>query len=109
MDATAIDTFIRRTRLWLGAAMLLISVSAGAGAWVVGKVTADVRRSIADTHDDLVQLAAIQAARAQTDSLRFERAMEVLNLAVGAIVEAPGTPEQRGAVEQLRRLRHFTP
>lgn len=116
MDANGIDTFVRRTRLWIGTLIMLLMATAAAGGWVVKKATdqnqqlaAEVRKSVADTHDDLVALASLTAERAETDSLRFERAMTVLELAVGAIVEPDGSPEQRSAIAELRRRRHVTP
>ena len=116
MDASTVDIFVRRTRLWLGTLIALLVTAGAAGGWVVKKVTDEnhalaeqMKASISDTHDDLVALSQLTAMRAQTDSLRFERAMNVLELAVGAIVEPDGSAEQKNAIAELRRRRHVTP
>jgi hypothetical protein len=104
-----LDDLARRVRLWLGLAVFLVTTVAAAGTWAVSKMTSDVREQLLDTHADLVALTAAQAARAAADSIRFERAMEVLELAVGAIVEPDGSTEQKQAIAELRRRRHVAP
>ena len=107
MDIQEADNIVKRIRLWVGAAVLLVGVFTGVGATVVARSTSDVRTALSNTHDDLARLAYQQDARAEVDSLRFERAMEVLELAVVAIVEPDGSVDQKGAIDELKRRRHI--
>ena len=108
MEATDIDVFVRRTRLWLGAAFVAFTAVAGTATWAVQKMTTNMQDKLNDTHDDLVALTVRMDRRAEADSIRFERGMVILNLAVGAIVEIDPA-EKQSAVTELRRLRHYTP
>jgi hypothetical protein len=109
LDAETVDAVARRIRLWIGAATLLITTAAVGGTWTVQRATLGVRTDLNLMHGEIASLAAIQARQAERDSARFERAMVVLNLAVGAIVEPAGSEEKQTAIAELRRLRHFTP
>ena len=106
MDVQSVDTFVKRTRLWLGGAMFMVAAAGAGGAWLVNRATAEMHAEIQNTHDDIAALAVEQHRRADSDSVRFERAMDVLELAVAAIVEPAGSLEQRSAVDELRRRRH---
>lgn len=102
------DALARRLRLHLATLIMVSGVVAGASALTVKALTATVRSDIAETRDELRSLAREQRARAAADSARFERTIEVVELAVVALVEPHGSPDQRDAVDKLRRRRRFT-
>lgn len=102
------DAIARRLRLHLATLMMVSGVVAAASALTVKALTATVRSDIASTRAEIRALALEQRARAAADSARFERTIEVVELAVVALVEPQGSPDQRDAVDKLRRRRRFT-
>ena len=104
---TTVDSIAKRLRLWAGAIITTGALIAGITALAVKWVTRDVREEIATTRLELKTYWMREAAQAKADSIRFDRGMEVLELAVIALVEADGAEEQRRAVEELRRRRRY--
>jgi hypothetical protein len=109
------DAIARRLRLHLATLILLASVVTGASALVVKSVTASIRSDLSRNRDEvqslgreLRDLAAAQRERTSADSVRFERTLDVVGLAVVAVVEPDGSPAQRRAVEELKRRRRIT-
>ena len=78
------------------------AVVGGTTAVVVRWATADVRGEVADLHAEVV-------VRASSDSVRFERVMQVVELAVVALVEPDTSTERHAAIAELRRRRHVMP
>lgn len=105
----ALDRIAGRMKLYLTAAVLFVSAATAVGTYAVANVTSGIHAEIADTRGDLAQLVTAQQARGALDSTRFERVMDIVELAVVAIVEPDGSAEQKRAVAELRRRRHFTP
>jgi hypothetical protein len=71
-------------------------------------VLRDVKLALADTRNEIRAVREEFHIRADADSIRFERVMNVVELAVVALVEEPGSDGQRSAVMELRKMRHVT-
>lgn len=104
-----IDVIAARLRSWTTAVLLAGTVIGGLTAASVKWVTGDVRKELAVTREELKAYAREQHFRAAADSVRFERGMDVVELAVVALVEPNGSDEQRRAVADLRKRRYYIP
>jgi len=102
-----VDVIASRLRNWTTALVLAGTVVGGLTAASVRWVTGDVRRDLAVTRSELQNYTRAQHERADADSVRFERAMGIVELAVIALVEPNGSEEQRRAVADLRARRHY--
>ena len=101
--------FAERIKVWGSMVLVVSSVITLTTGFVVRAVTREVREDIKATRMEMRQITQTNRAQATADSIRFERVMEVVELAVVAIVEPVGSDDQRGAVAELRRRRHVTP
>ena len=104
-----IDTIAQRLKLYAGTVLLVGSLIAALTTLAVRWATRDVRAEVAAARSEVRALARVQQERASADSLRFERVLDIVELAVGALVEPEGSDEQRRAVADLRARRHVTP
>jgi len=107
------DKAAKRVALYAGAILAVASVVAlvttvNAG-YVNRYVLSDVKQSITEARNEIRAVRSEFRLRAEADSIRFERVMEVVELAVVALVEEPGSDEQRSAVTELRQRRRVTP
>jgi len=100
-----LDQAMRRIALYAGTALAVIGLT----SVTIRASQKDIRDSIKDTHDDLQELRLDLHSRTVVDSVRFERIMGVVELAVTALVEPNGSAEQSNAVAELRRLRRIAP
>jgi hypothetical protein len=103
------DGFVARVKLYASTILVLSAVVTLATGFVVREVTKEVRADVKAVRAEMTGIGHAQAERAVADSMRFERVMQVVELAVIAIVEPEGSDEQRSAVSELRRRRHVTP
>ena len=103
-----VDGVIQRIRLYGSTVLVIVAVVTLATGFVVREVTKDVRSDLRAVRAEVSNLSTNQNTRAGADSARFERVMQVVELAVIAIVEPDGSEEQRGAVYELRRKRRVT-
>jgi len=103
------DNIAMRVRNFSVAIIAAGTVIATITGFAVKGITAGVRADVQSLHEEIRSIGIAQERRAFADSARFERAMDVLELAVVAIVEPDGSNEQRDAVAELRRRRHVTP
>lgn len=106
---TFMERAARRASLYGGALLTIGTLASATIAISAGFVTREVRSTIAKTQEELAATREYFRQRAVADSVRFERIMEVVELAVVAVVEPSGTQDQRSAVAELRRRRHVTP
>jgi uncharacterized iron-regulated membrane protein len=109
------DAIARRLRLHLATLVLLATVVTGSSALVVKSITGTIRDDIRKNRDEVSRLrdeqhdlAAAMRERTQADSVRFEKTLDVVGLAVVAVVEPDGSPAQRRAIDELRRRRRIT-
>ena len=93
-----LDHIARRLRLYASTIVLVGVTMATVVSGVVLWATRDVR----------AQISALNS-RVAADSVRFERAMDVLELTAIALVEPDGSREQMDAIDQLRHRRRFGP
>lgn len=93
-----LHVIVERIRVFLALLTLLITVASAGSAWVITKATGQISNKL-----DLVE------RRAVVDSIRFERAMEVVELVALAIVEETNTPARQTAIDELRHRRRITP
>lgn len=100
-----VDALAKRVGVYAAAIIAVLTLSAATVRWV----THDVQDAIEETRAEVRQARVEFRSRAASDSTRFERVMEVVELAVVALVEDPGSAEQRSAVAELRKRRHVTP
>ncbi len=100
-----VDALAKRVGVYAAAIIAVLTLSAATVRWV----TRDVQAAIEETRIEVRQARTEFRGRAAADSTRFERVMEVVELAVVALVETPGSEEQRSAVVELRKRRHVTP
>ena len=98
--AKVLEVHLRRVRLWASTLLLVVGAVGGGAAWGSHKLTDGVRNDVAGLRQTMNE-------RQRIDSLRFERVMDITELAVVAIVEPVGSPERKVAVEQLRARRHI--
>lgn len=114
-DEPPFDKIARRVNLYAGALLSLASACALVAvlaAQAVSKATEDLRTEAATSRARLEArleaLASEHRAKSRADSIRFERTLAVVELAVVALVE-PESEDGRSAVAELRRRRHVTP
>lgn len=107
--ADVVDSIASRMKLYAGTILAVGTVVALTAGGVVRLVTKDVRDEVAQTRVELRQFIDSNERRVTADSIRFERVLEVVELAVVALVEPDGSDEQRGAVAALRSRRTITP
>jgi hypothetical protein len=88
---------------------MVVAVGSATIGWIIRKSTMDVRQHIAETSAGLERLERTQRNTAVQDSIRFERVMDVVEIAVVAIIEPDGSAEQKSAIEDLRHRRHVVP
>lgn len=103
-----VDALASRVKLYSGTIMAFGAVVAVMTAAAVKFVTAEVSSEVRATRVELHQYQAMQVAKSVQDSARFERVMEVVELAVVALVEPHGSSDQRRAVANLRSKRHLS-
>lgn len=103
-----VDSFVERVKLYGSTILIMAAVVAMATGFVVREVTKDVRSDLRGLRAEVSNLSTNQNWRAGADSIRFERVMQVVELAVIAIVEPDGSDEQRSAITELRRKRRVT-
>jgi hypothetical protein len=103
------DKWVARIKLYAGTIVVVGALVAGLSAVMVSSITAKVSAEQQQTRETLQSFIKTQRDIAGRDSVRFERVMAVVELAVVAIVEPIGSDEQVGAVAELRRRRHVTP
>lgn len=106
---SGLDVIARKMRLYLGAAAIVVTTVTAGGTWAVQKMTAGISARLDDTHDDLSALAALQARRFEADSIRTERAFEIVELISAAVLEKEGSSERSAAIAELRHRRHVIP
>jgi len=110
------DAIARRLRLHLATLSLLGVVVSGAAALTMKAITKDafekvaaVRQDIASVRSEVAMLAALQRSREVADSTRYQKTLDIVGLAVQALVEPAGSEEQRAALSELRRRRRVIP
>lgn len=108
-SSEAFDRFVERVKLYAGTLVIVGGLVAGMSAVLVRSITAQVSTQVEATGSEFRRFAAEQRALALRDSVRFERVMDVIETAVVAIVEEPGSEQQRSAIAELRRRRHVIP
>ena len=106
---TTLDHVTKRIRLYVSTFILAASVIGALTAFTVRQITSHVREDLQQLDHRILEISRVQHNYNFSDSIRFERAMDVLELAVAAIVESDGSPEKQGAVVELRRRRHIVP
>jgi hypothetical protein len=104
----ALDEVARRTTLYVGAILSVITLAAIVTTATVRAVTNDVNIELAKTRAEVAATRNEVRVRAAADSARFERVMSVVELAVVALVEPAGSEDQKAAVVELRRRRQVT-
>lgn len=102
-QASPAISFVEKVRLWGTAFLTLCAVVTILGGILVQFVTNDVKKDIQAIRTDLRDFAANTHAREVADSVRFERVLGIVELAVVAIVEPSNSPERSEAVAELRR------
>jgi len=107
--ADTVDGIAARLKLYAGTIIAVCAAVAMAAGGIVNYVTKDVRDEVAQTRVELREFVLANERRVAADSARFERVLEVVELAVVALVEPDGSDEQRGAVAALRSRRTYTP
>ena len=105
----AVDSIAARLKLYAGTMLLVGTLVGILTAATVQWVTKDVRAEVMRTRADLRDFVNGQRLKAYADSARFERVLDIVELAVVALVEPEGSTEQRSAVAELRRRRYVTP
>lgn len=108
ITAAGPDAVARRLRLYAGAILSVGAVLALLTAATVRWVTKEVRAEVTQTRADLRNFIVEARAKADADSVRFERVLDVVELAVVALVEPDGSEEQKSAVAELRKRRRVT-
>lgn len=96
-------TFAEHVRLWGTAILAATGVLTVAGSFAVKLATNDLRTDVRDLHDDVRAFSSAVKAQQYADSVRFERVIEVVEVAVVAIVEPSDSPARNEAVAKLRR------
>lgn len=104
-----VDTIASRLKLWTTAVIAVGGVVAFATAGAVKWVTRDVHEEIAQTRQELREYIRYEQVRATADSVRLENGLDIVELAVVALVEPAGSQEQRNALVALRARRHYVP
>lgn len=100
-----LDYAVRRLKLYMSA-LLLVGGSLGAvGLAFIRYATADIRAQHREMLREIGEVRADVLRRTEQDSARFERTMEIVQLAVVAIVEPPNSIARRGAIADLRARR----
>lgn len=97
-----VDRAVRRLHLFGKAALTIAACFTLAGGWIAHAITADVKGDVTALRYDFRQKAAL-------DSVRFERMIEVVELAVIAVVEPDSSAARAEAIGELRRRRRVTP
>lgn len=105
----AADGVVARVKLYAGAAITVVSLVGMLTTAAVKYVTGPVHREVVAARTELHKYVQEQKDRQAVDSLRFERVMYVVELAVVALIEPEGSTDQRRAVMDLRSLRRVTP
>lgn len=96
-------TFAERVRLWGTAILAAAGVFTLLGSVAIKFATNDIRSDLRDLHDDVRAFSNAVKAQQYADSVRFERVIEVVEVAVVAIVEPSDSPARNEAVAKLRR------
>lgn len=107
--AQAMDKIATRLKLWTSAIILVCAIVAAATAACIKWITQDVHNEIAQTRQELQEYIRLQHVQSQADSMRIEAGLDIIQLAVVAIVEPSGSDEQRVALSQLRARRSYIP
>jgi len=103
------DVLVGRVKMWVGTMVLVVAAISGLTAAAINGATHDVRESLHSLNVNIESERAIAREYAVIDSVRYERAMDVLELAVTAIVAPDGSPEQKSALDELKSRRHVVP
>lgn len=103
------DTVVKRVRMYVETIVLVGGVTLAVSTFMARTITASVKSEIADVRADVAHMRHEQQAQAVTDSIRFQKLAEVVELVAAGVAEPPGSDEQRNAVVELRRLRHVAP
>jgi len=113
---SALETVAGRAKLYAGTIVVVSAAITIIGGAAIRYATSDVSAEIRDNHaeltkvhQELVAFSSQVTTKAVVDSVRFERVMDIVELAVIALVEPTGSRTQRAAVEALRTRRHVTP
>jgi hypothetical protein len=95
-----LDQIASRLRAYFIAIATVGVVVGTATSWIVFASTEKVR-------DEVEHVKVLVVARAYSDSVRFERVIEIVELSVVALVEKPGSAEQLAALAALRSHRRY--
>lgn len=106
---SGLDMLARKIRLYITTGVVVVTTVAGGSTWAVQHMTVRVEQQLEDTHQDLVALATLQERRFAADSVRNERAFEIVELISAGMLEKEGSPERASAITELRRRRHVIP
>jgi len=100
------DGLVSRLKLWVATAVLCVAAISGLTAAAINGATRDVRDNLRTLNANLESQRQVARSYAVMDSVRYERAMDILELAVTAIVAPDGSPEQKSALDELKSRRH---
>jgi hypothetical protein len=104
---------MKRVALYAGAILAVAAVvtliSTANASYVNRFVLREVNASLMETKNEIRAVRTEFRQRAAADSVRFERVLDIVEVAVVALVEEPGSEEQRSAVAELRKRRRVTP
>jgi len=106
------DTFARRMNLYTAtvvSACTLVALFGMLSSRAVERATRTLRDEQTATRVQVEELKRDRRTEQRLDSLRFERTMAIVELAVSAIVEPAGSQEKREALTELRRKRRISP
>lgn len=106
---SVLDKLAKRALLWLTLLTGIVSAVSASSAWVVTKSNAKVIARVQSAEAKLAGVVQAAHEKATADSVRFERAMQLVELTASAWLEPEGSPERQGVIAELRRRRTFTP
>lgn len=96
-EQTTLDKVVSKVKLYITTLLLVGGISSGLTTWLVFKATSGVRAEVASLQDE-----------AKRGNDRFDRMADIVELAVVALVEPPGSPEREKALSELRARRRIT-
>lgn len=109
INMNELDEAAKRIRLYVSTVVVSFGAMGALIVFVINGITADVHEDIKALDYKFTQAQERIREAQVADSIRFERGVDVLELAVTAIVEPSGSAEQRAALNELQRRRRVIP